>query len=312
MQTEKGYTPLLTRDSTRFALRVEPPYAFAQSVRDHGWSSLAPFQWLPDQNALQRVERLETGRVVLLHIAARADDDAVHVDVAVHAAAPLVAAEQAEIRRTVRWMLKLDEDLTPFYTAAQRHAAIWRAVRAGRGRLLRAPTLWEDVVKTIATTNVTWTNTKNMVQRLVDQMGDPFPLAPTRRAFPTPQQVAAADPALFADVIRMGYRNAYVRQLAQEIASGTRELESLKEANLSPAELKHELKRIKGVGDYAAHTLLMLLGHYGELAIDSELRNVVSQRYFDGETVSDDKLAAVYADWGEWKYLAFWFDGSAA
>ena len=75
---------------------------------------------------------------------------------------------------------------------------------SGRGALLRSPTLWEDVVKTICTTNVSWGNTVSMVRRLVEQLGAPY----TQRhaaslLFPTPQQVADAHPALFDSQIRL-------------------------------------------------------------------------------------------------------------
>lgn len=302
------------------SIDVAPPYNFAASVRDHGWPSLAPNRWLPENNALQRVERLSNGRTVLLCIAASSTDEgeggenggdaSVRVCVETRAAHDLAEAERHEIQAMVRWMLKLDEDLAHFYARAREHPDIWRQVRSGRGRLLRSPTLWEDVVKTIATTNVTWTNTCAMIERLVAQLGDPFPLDPTLRAFPTPEAVAAADPALFSTEIRMGYRNAYVQQLAREIATGDRDLEALKCADLSAAELKKELKSIKGVGDYAAHTLLMLLGHYGELAIDSELRSFVTARYFPEGEPTPKEMAAIYESWSDWKYLAYWFDAT--
>lgn len=289
-------------------LTIAQPYAFARSVTDHGWPSLAPNQWLAERATLQRVERLATGRVVLLHLSSTEQDNTVVVRVAVTAEGPLIPAEVAELEASVRWMLKLDEDFAPFYATVRDHVHIGRVVQQGRGRLLRSPTLWEDVVKTIATTNVTWGNTKGMIQRLVEHLGSPFPLDPTLRAFPTPAQVAAADPALFRDGIRMGYRNSYVQTLAQEIVTGERDLEALKTTPLSANELKKVLKSIKGVGDYAAHTLLMLLGRYGELPIDSELRSHVIRRYFNGELRPDKEMAAIYHAWGDWKYLAYWFD----
>lgn len=289
-------------------LLIAKPYTFATSVCDHGWPSLAPNQWLDDCQALQRVEQLTSGQVVLLQITGEDAGDAIRVWIAVQAADTLTAVENAEICAKVRWMLKLDENFAAFYALAAQHAYIGRVVQQGRGRLLRSPTLWEDVVKTIATTNVTWSNTKGMIQRLVDQLGAPFPLNPTLHAFPTPAQVAAADPALFTNVIRMGYRNAYVQGLAQEIVTGERDLEALQQSHLTPSELKKAVKSIKGVGDYAAHTLLMLLGHYSELPIDSELRSHVTRRYFAGETRPDKEMAAIYTDWGDWKYLAYWFD----
>ena len=289
-------------------LYIPKPYTFATSVCDHGWPTLSPNRWLAEKALFQRVEQLTTGRVVLLQLTAADDGDVIRLDIDVQADGVLSAAEAEEIVATVRWMLKLDEEFAAFYALAAHHDHIGRVVAQGRGRLLRSPTLWEDVVKTIATTNVTWGNTKGMIQRLVDHLGTPFPLDPTLRAFPTPAQVAAADPALFTTIIRMGYRNAYVQGLAQEIVTGTRDLEALKWAKLSAAEAKKAVKSIKGVGDYAAHTLLMLLGHYSELPIDSELRSHVTRRYFGGELRSDKEMAAIYADWGEWKYLAYWFD----
>lgn len=188
-------------------------------------------------------------------------------------------------------MLKLNEDLSTFYQRAESNARIWRTVKSGRGRLLWSPTLWEDVVKTIATTNVTWTNTENMMRRLVQRLGDPLLCkefeSAQYRAFPTPEQVADADPAIFENEIRMGYRNAYVIQLAQEIVAGQRELETLKTADLTSSELKKELKSIKGVGDYAAHTLMMMLGQYDELAVDSEFRAFMTRHYFSDHSSSE-------------------------
>ena len=268
-------------------LTLPKPYHFATSVCDHGWPALAPFRWVAESQTLERVERLGTGQVVLLVLRAVELDSAVHLLIQISSDRTLTADELAEITTNVRWMLKLDRDYRAFYALAAQHEHIGRVVGQGRGRLLRSPTLWDDVVK---------------------MLGDPLPFDPSRRAFPTPAQVAAADPALFADVIRMGYRNAYVQQLAGEIVSGARDLEALRHAALPTAELKKAVKSIKGIGDYAAHTLLMLLGDYSELPIDSEYRSFVLKRYFAGQTPSEKGLAAIYAAWGEWKYLAYWFD----
>jgi 3-methyladenine DNA glycosylase/8-oxoguanine DNA glycosylase len=44
------------------------------------------------------------------------------------------------------------------------------------------------------------------------------------------------------------------------------------------------------------------------LAVDTVFRDFVSKKYFGGEKPSDGEMAAVYEKWGEWKYLAYWFD----
>ncbi len=297
----------------KLEITVEFPYHFDDSVRDHGWIALAPCQWLPDRNILQRVERLSDGQVVLLHITGIPLGELSRIYIDVQGAGYLSPAERADLEAKVRWMLKLDEDLSEFYTLCSRDPGRWHKVLRGRGRLLRSPTIWEDVVKTILTTNITWTQTKSMNNRLVERLGDPYPDDPALHAFPTPEQVAAAGEAVFEQDIRLGYRNEYVLQLAREVVEGHRDLESLKTAALTlpPKQLKKTLKSIKGIGDYAAHTLMMILGHYGELAVDTELRAFVSRRYFDGKPVSDRDIAALYEKWDRWKYLAYWFDASS-
>src|SRR3989441_2105332 len=61
----------------------------------------------------------------------------------------------AAIMAQVRHVLSLDLDLTPFYTVAAEDADLaW--VLTGAGRMVRSPTVFEDVVKTICTTNTSW------------------------------------------------------------------------------------------------------------------------------------------------------------
>lgn len=295
-------------NAASFELQVRGPYDFERSVRDHGWIALSPCRWLKEQSALQRVERLDSGRVVLIQATSASSSEDVRLSVDVVADGSLTDIELTEIERKVRWMLRLDEDLSEFYQLCSGEDGLWQRVKTGRGRLLRSPELFEDVVKTIATTNTIWSQTVGMVDRLVKTLGDPFPLAPTLRAFPTPAQVAAATEQVLREQVRLGYRSAYVFELARSIAEGVRNLESLKDSRLTAKELKRGLKSIKGVGDYSASTLLMLLGRYEELAIDSEMRSFVARRYFEGRPATDTQIRAIYDRWGKWKYLMYWFE----
>lgn len=297
----------------RVQLAVSAPYNFAQSVQDYGWVSLAPCRWLDDEQELRRVERLTSGKVALIHIVAGGElpgnePKVANLEARVDADEALTATEEDEIFAKLRWMLRLDDDLSAFYGQAQANSGLWEEVKAGRGRLLRSPTLFEDVVKTICTTNTTWRQTKAMVQGLVDLLGSPYPAEPDLKAFPTPEQIEVAGPEFIQREIRLGYRSAYVHQLAQEVVSGERDLTSLIQSDLPTPQLKKELRTIKGVGEYAANTLLMILGRYGELALDSEMRAFVKEKYFNGQQVTDAEILAVYDRWDQWRYLAYWFD----
>ncbi|MEZ4613379.1 MAG: hypothetical protein R2838_24595 [Caldilineaceae bacterium] len=189
----------------------------------HGWIALAPCRWEPDTRSLRRLERLPDGR--------GGADGTRHVGpgLGVLCGHTADAGRGRAGARGLRWMLKLDEDLAPFYAWPRRSTrGIWRTVHDGRGRLLRSPTLWEDVVKTICTTNITWTQTKGMVQRWwmrwARVAGRP------RSAFPTPAQVLDGGEAIFAETVRMGLSCAYVLQKGTcwEVVSGARDLEALR------------------------------------------------------------------------------------
>ncbi len=123
-------------------------------------------------------------------------------------------------------MLRLDDDLSGFYLVAAADPTLaWAA--AGAGRMMRSPTVFEDLVKTICTTNCTWSATKRMVNALVDELGIPVRDAPERRTFPTPEAVAEAPDEFFTAVAKTGYRGPYLRTIATAVAEGTLDLEAL-------------------------------------------------------------------------------------
>lgn len=294
--------------TTRLTLTPQPPFNFEATAYSHGWAMLAPTRWDADGKVLNRVERLDGGRVVALAISGAGTATAPEINIHINSGRPLSADEAAEIGRRVGHMFRLDEDLSGFYALCAARGEPWASANAGYGRLLRSPTLFEDVVKTIATTNTQWSGTKRMISALVDALGEPLPGEPTRRAFPTPEAMAAAPPELFTAVARFGYRGPYVAELAGRVASGELDLEALLHSGRPTAELKKELLAIKGIGPYAAATLLMMIGRYDEIAYDTVFRDFVSARYFSGERPDPRTMMAVYDAWGQWKYLAYWLE----
>jgi 3-methyladenine DNA glycosylase/8-oxoguanine DNA glycosylase len=293
--------------TTSFVLASDSPFDFEGTAYSHGWVVLAPNRWDEDAATMERIHRLPSGRVVRVELSAADTDPGGVASVAEHGGR-LAAEERRQLQADVAHMFRLDEDLERFYARCRERGGPWSRVCSGLGRLLRSPTLFEDVVKTICTTNVQWGGTKRMVEGLVDAFGDPWPDDPERRAFPTPEAVASASLADFEARTALGYRAPYVHELARRVAAGELDLEVFRRSELPSPELRRELLAIKGVGPYAAATLLMLLGRYDEVAVDSVFREFVATKYFGGERPSDAEALAVYEAWGEWKYLAYWFD----
>lgn len=289
------------------------PFDFEAAARSHGWSALRPFAWDAPTATLSRVYRLESsGRVVHLHLREnRQNGTAPQVEILVDTIEPLTPAEEADIRRAVRRMLRLDEDFNEFYDLCARSQGWLLRVQPGGGRLLRCPNLFEDMIYTLCTTNITWAGTKRLVDRLTALLGESFPGQEAWRAFPTPAAIAAAGPDYLKEEIRLGYRSAYVWELAAAVAEGRLDLSTLEDPAHPTEELLRLLRPIKGIGPYAAATLLMILGRYEYLAIDTELRAHVSAKYFQSQPVTEAQMREIYAPWGRWQYLAYWFDTPA-
>ena len=72
-------------------------------------------------------------------------------------------------------------------------------------------------------------------------------------------------------------------------------------------ELRKHLLALKGVGEYAAAHLLVLLGRYDFVPVDSWAVTVVSHEWHGGEPVGKAEVEAAFEPWGEWKGLAYWF-----
>ncbi len=282
-------------------LPARVPFNFQAAVLSHGWRRLLPFSW--DGERLARGERLAAGKVVELTMCEASQRPGVVVHVT--SGGPLRAAEMEEVGEKVTWMLGLEEDLTDFYELCAGEPALKHVVEEGKGQILRSPTVYEDVVKTICVTNCTWKQTERMVGNLVGHLGEVS--AAGVKAFPTPEVVAGVGQEYLQQRIRLGYRAASIAQLSHQVASGELDLEGLKRSPLETAELCKRLKSIKGVGQYAAAHSLALLGRYDCLGVDTWARRLVSRRFFGGHPVTDKQVQEVFAPFGKWRFLAYWF-----
>jgi N-glycosylase/DNA lyase len=213
-----------------------------------------------------------------------------------------VEGATSSILAQLRHMFRLDEDLAPFYALARDDPQLaWAA--AGAGRMLRGPTVFEDVVKTICTTNTAWGGTVRMVTALVEHLGVAAPGGD--RTFPKPAAMAAAGEDFYRDVARAGYRGAYLHALAEDVASGALDLEQLNDPELPVEEVEARLLALPGVGPYAAaHVMLTSLGRYSYLVLDSWTRPTYAKLV--GRKASDKTIARTFRRYGDFAGLAFW------
>ena len=277
----------------------DEPVDFRLTLLSHGVADLLPNRVAPDGSRLDTVLSTSSGAIA---VTLKSPGPGQAMLAAAHADPP--EAVRAELAAQVRFMLRLDEDLSGFYAVAAADPALaWTT--AGAGRMLRSPTVFEDVVKTICTTNCTWAATVRMVSALVSELGAPAIGDPARRAFPSPAAMARAGEDFYREHARAGYRGAYLRALAAEVAEGRLDLQALDDPALPDAEVAQRLLALDGVGPYAMAHVMMLLGRYRRLILDSWTRPTY-RRLSGRPRVTDKGIERAFRRYRQFAGLAFW------
>jgi 3-methyladenine DNA glycosylase/8-oxoguanine DNA glycosylase len=301
----------------KFNLSARQPFNFRSVITSHGWVQLAPCGFEEPTSTFTYVDRLSNGRVIEYRISEFSNG--IHVETE-----KLDKSERSEASARLTWMFALNADYSAFYKAVCKEPKLRNAEKLARGRVLRSPMLFEDVVKTILTTNTLWGATKRMNLNLINLLGEPLPTqssakspkgersrrtlaaqskdetTATRRAFPTPHAIAASSPEELKEKVRVGYRAPAIHELAVRVSSGEFDLEALKTSSLPTLELRKELLKINGVGPYAAANLLLILGRSWALKL-------VSTEWYRGEPITAKEVEKRFEKWGEFKGFAFWF-----
>ncbi len=214
--------------------------------------------------------------------------------------------DAARVLRDARHILRLDDDLAPFYLATGEVPEFAWIAKQGAGRMLRSPTVFEDLVKMICTTNCSWSLTEKMVTGLVQSLGRESDDG--RRSFPSAAAMASQPVKFYVEQVRAGYRAPYLKELADRVASGELDVETWLSSDLSTPDLVKQIKGVKGAGNYAAENLLKLLGRYDGLALDSWTRAKFFKVRNNGRKANDKKIERYYSRFKEWRGLALWCD----
>ncbi|MCC6284020.1 MAG: hypothetical protein IT439_01775 [Phycisphaerales bacterium] len=283
---------------------VPADFLLHRDACSYGYFRLAPNLWTPDTRTLTRILDLPAGPVTL-HLTqppggGRGDAALRGRPLRIVPSRPLDAGERAEVSRAVERMLRLtetDAHLRAFHKADPR----WKA--SGRGRLFRSPSLFEDVVKTVTSCNVTWPGTIAMNRALCAVLG-------RGGAFPSPERLRRARPSTLRARCRVGYRDTRLIALADLFARGAIDEAALCDPARPDDAVFKELQELPGVGPYAAANIMQLLGRYAFLPLDSEAlrhgRTVLGHLGTDREVLN--AVRAHFAPFGAHAFRSYWLE----
>jgi 3-methyladenine DNA glycosylase/8-oxoguanine DNA glycosylase len=288
-----------------FTIPCPPDFSFQETLDAHGWRQLAPFTWDDAAKTLSRVEQLSDGRVIELLI----QEDAGALKVTESDGADVSdqsdVSDVSELTTHIRRMFQLDLPLDEFHAYCATRPDLCHIPGRKLGRMLCSPTLFEDTVKVIATANTTWAQTKAMTRRVCDSFGAPLSGDPSRRAFPTPADIAALSLDEFSAKARMGYRNGYVHAIATSIVNGSLDLEAWRDPSIPAADLRKRLLSLPGIGPYGASCLMLYLGKPEHVTVDSWARMMLGKEL--GRQVTDKEVHDFFDGYGAWKGLVYYF-----
>lgn len=289
----------------RFSLSTPSDFEFARDCCSYGYFLLAPNHWNVRDQALTRPLALASGPVGV-RITQPGGRGA---KLKVETTRALTPGDRAEVQRQVTRMLRLDEDdriIAEFHRLDPR----WKKI--GRGRLFRSPSMFEDVIKTVTSCNVTWPSTVQMNRRLCEVLGTGAGGSSDFRTFPDSRKVARTRVQTLRSRCRVGYRDARIVELAGLFSPARGGLSAAWfEDPATPDDAVYEaLIELPGIGPYAGANIMQLLGRYARLPLDTEsVRHGKSLLGFKGSSAQVMKqVHAHYAPFGRHAFRSYWFE----
>ena len=279
------------------------PVDLRRTFFSHGLTELPPMSVAPDASSLEVTLPLPRGKPRLVTLRG----GGTRARVTIHGPSAS-AGVQREVRSRLQHILRLDEDLAGFYVQVKDDPDLgW--VAQGAGRMVRGASVFEDVVKTVCTTNCSWSATTKMIGTLVRELGAPAAGisddGARGRAFPIPVAMAEVPESFYRDEVRAGYRGAYLRSLATSVAEEEIDLEELKDPDVPDEIVTERLLALPGVGPYAAAHINMMIGRYSTLILDSWTRPKYA-KLTGRKSVKDATIVRRFKPYGRWAGLAFW------
>jgi 3-methyladenine DNA glycosylase/8-oxoguanine DNA glycosylase len=296
------------RAGTTLTIPVPADYVMRRDLCSYGYFLLAPSHWEPATETYTHVLDLGGGAATVDITQARRGRKA-GTPLTVRADRALSRTEVAQARAQITRMLRLDEEAA---VVRHFHAVDPRWKKSGRGRLMRSPTFFEDVIKTVTSCNVTWPSTVNMNRRLCEALGAKAPGG--GHAFPSAAKIARTRATTLRTRCSVGYRDARIVELARLFtlppSRGGISVAWFEDPGTPDDAIHEALLELPGIGPYAAANIMQLLGRYSRLPLDTE--SIRHGKTILGYTGTDrhimKRMHEHFRPFGGHAFRSYWFE----
>jgi DNA-3-methyladenine glycosylase II len=220
---------------------------------------------------------------------------------------PVSDEEHAALTDRIRFFLSLDDDLHAFYAIGQADPQFAPVIERLYG--LHQPkflTPFEIACWAILGQRLPWRMAHRIKMAIVERFGTSITLhGKLYRAFPGPRQLAAAEPADLAAVVRNERKVEYLGAVIQFF----NEVDEQFLRSDPYDEVAARIRAIRGIGEWSAHFILVRgLGRMERVSsIDKELLKAAASVYNGGQPITLTELQNVLDRYGDTQgYWAFY------
>ena len=275
-------------------------YSLESTCHIHGWKNLAPFIWDPSKKSLRFAHFTDNYAVDV-----EAVQNGTKIKILINSHNNLIAKNIEILKKSIIRSLSLDVDTKELLKKSSAIGFEYeKLILGGAGRLLRAPTLWEDAAKTLFTTNCSWALTSKMCSGACSNKFS-IPTPGGRFPFPKPEVFSDLEPNDLKRLIPIGYRAKFLIKLANRFVSNPI-LNGIENKNLDYNSAFNIVNKLKGFGPYASTHLMILAGYYDKIPIDTVVLSYLKKHYRFRKPESF--IQRHYKKWGEYKWWGLKFE----
>jgi DNA-3-methyladenine glycosylase II len=252
------------------------------------------------------------GQAVLFEIQSTGTVDAPQLEYQLYSPDPMDAEMQGRVVDRIRFFLSLDDRLEEFYALAKGDDPFWAVIQSSLYGLhqVKFLTPFEIAIWSVLTQRLPIAIARTLKQALKEAYGSRMEINGAHYiAFPEPAQLITATPDDLAKVIKNERKVEYLMAVTQAFLQVDEQF-----LRCGPyEEVEDWLLKIKGIGDWSAHFILIRgLGRVEQLSMvpksvhEKVMSEAVSRMYSPGKSLTGEEilqLAERYGDWqGYWAY----------